>query len=431
MKQQSELDIIYHVNDKPSMKKSIPLAFQHILAMFAANATLPLLMGSLLNLTPQQTTILIQSALLMSGVTTLIQIGRFKGIGSGLPIVMGTSNAFISTSLAIANDFGIGAVLGATFIGGLIEFLIGRHLNRLKRFFPPLIGGVVILTIGITLMPVGIRQAAGNIDTGSPKNFLVAGIVLVSIIVFHQSKNKLLKSSAILLGIVLGYLVAFFLGMVDFNEVANSDWLSFPNPLQYRWSFEPVAIFSMLFMYLATTIETMGDISALTRGAEGREPTDKEMSGAIMADGLSSSIAAIFNAFPNTSYTQNVGVVNLTGVFSKHVVKVGAFLLILMALIPKISTIISIMPEPVLGGAAIAMFSMVAVSGISLLQSINLNSRNMLIIAISLGVGVGFNMVPEATAQLPFNLQMVLTSGVIPAALIAIVLNLLLSDQKS
>ncbi|GEM03910.1 uracil permease [Halolactibacillus miurensis] len=431
MSNESDLDIIYGINDQPTLKKAVPLAFQHILAMFAANATLPLLISSILNLSAAQTTLLIQSALLMSGVTTLIQISRNRGIGSRLPLVMGTSNAFISTSLAIATDFGIGAVFGAAFIGGLVEFFIGKYLDKLQRFFPPLVNAIVVLTIGITLIPVGITQAAGSINTGSLRNLFVALVVLISIIIFHQSSHVFLKSSSILLGIVVGYVMSYFLGMVDFSAITQTSWLSFPKPYQFQWKFEPVAIFSMIFMYLATSIETLGDVSALTRGAEGREPTNEEMSGAIMADGLSSSLASLFNSFPNTSYTQNVGVVSLTGVFSRYIVKLGAFILLILSFVPKFSAIISVMPEPVLGGAAIAMFSMVAVSGISLMQTIKLNSRNMLIIAISLGLGVGLNLVPEATQQLPLNMQIVLTSGVVPAAVTSIILNVILpeSDQ--
>lgn len=430
MRNKSDLDIIYGINDRPKLKKSIPLAFQHILAMFAANATLPLLISSLMNLSSDQTTLLIQSALLMSGVTTLIQINRNKGIGSGLPLVMGTSNAFISTSLAIATDFGIGAVFGAAFIGGIFEFFIGKNLNKLQRLFPPIVGAIVVLTIGITLIPVGVRQAAGSLNTGSLENLFVALIVLISIVIFHQSSNVFLKSSSILLGIIVGYVAAFFLGMVDFSSVKETNLFSVPRPYQFPWRFEPVAIFSMIFMYLATSIETLGDVSALTRGAEGREPTNEEMSGAIMADGLSSSMAALFNSFPNTSYTQNVGVVSLTGVFSRHIVKIGAFILLLLAFVPRFSAVISIMPEPVLGGATIAMFSMVAVSGISLMQTIKLNSRNMLIIAISMGLGVGMNIVPEVTQQLPINMQIALTSGVVPAAVTAIFLNIVLPESN-
>ncbi|WP_218144073.1 uracil-xanthine permease family protein [Amphibacillus marinus] len=429
MSKQPENDILYGINDKPALTKSIPLAIQHILAMFAANATLPLLMAALLDFSIEETALLIQCALLVAGITTILQVSRVRKIGSGLPIVMGTSNAFISTSLAIATDFGIGAVLGASFVGGLVEFFIGHHLRFFRKIFTPLIGGIVVLTIGITLIPVGVKQAAGSINTGSPTNLLIAALVLISIICFHQSKHTFLKSSSILLGLILGYVVSLLVGVMEFTEITKSSWFSIPLPYQYQWSFEPAAIFTMIFMYLASTIETIGDVAALTKGAEGREPTEEEVAGAVKADGLSSCFASIFNAFPNTSYSQNVGVVSLTGVFSKHIVKIGGIILIILALVPKVSTAISVMPEPVLGGAAIAMFAMVAVSGIKLIQDINLNSRNMLIITISLGVGVGLNLVPEATQQLPFNLQVVLTSGVGPAAIISIFLNLLLPEE--
>lgn len=425
--QTSELDIIYGINDRPELSKAIPLAFQHVLAMFAANITVPLLVSGLLGLSSSETTFLIQCALLMAGITTFIQLAKYKGIGSGLPIVMGTSNAFIATVLLIAGDYGIPGVLGASLIGALFEILIGKNLKKLKRIFPPLVSGIVVLTIGITLIPVGIEQAAGGGENiGDLTSLLIATIVLVTIIIFNQSKNKFLKSSSILIGIILGYIVAAFFNLVEFAPVLEASWFSFPKPFQYNLSFEPIAIVTMLFMYLATTIETMGDVSAITNGAEGRDPTDEELSGGVVADGISSALAAFYNSFPNTSFTQNVGVVNLTGVFSKYVVKIGAIILIILALLPKFSSIIAIMPESVLGGAALAMFSMVAVSGLSLLKKVKFDSRNMLIIAISVGLGVGLNIMPEATQLLPDGVRFALTSGVVPAALVAIIMNLLL-----
>lgn len=427
----TEIDIIYGIEDKPGLLKGIPLAFQHILAMFAANITAPLLLSSLLELPPSETTFLIQCALFMAGIATFIQIFKYKGIGSGLPIVMGTSNAFIPTILAIAKDFGIGGVLGASFIGGLFEVFLGKNLIRLKKIFTPLVSGIVVLTIGITLIPVGIRQAAGGkTDTGNLTSLFVSTIVLVTIILFNQSKNKFLKSSSILIGLVVGYAISFFLGIIDISPVLESGWVLFPKPFQYKWSFEPGAIAAMLFMYIATAIETIGDISAVTISAEGREATDEELSGGVIADGLGSSISALFNGFPNTSYTQNIGVISLTGVFSRYVVKIGGIILIILSILPKFGALIAIMPEPVLGGASIAMFSMIAVSGLSLLKDVKLDSRNMFIIAISLGLGIGLNLVPEATQQLPRDLQFFLTSGVVPAALVAITLNLLIPENK-
>lgn len=426
----SDIDIVYGINDKPELSKAIPLAFQHILAMFAANITVPLLLSGLLDLPSSETTFLIQCALLMAGVTTFIQIAKYKGIGSGLPIVMGTSNAFISTVLAIAGTFGIGGVLGASFVGGLFEVFLGKNLLRLKKVFTPLVSGIVVLTIGITLMPVGIKQAAGgSTDMGNLKSLAISTSVLIVIILFNQSRSKFLKSSSILMGLVFGYVISYFAGIIDVTPVMESTWFSLPKPFAYKWTFEPAAIVAMVFMYIATSIETIGDISALTMGAEGREPTDEEMSGGVIADGLGSSLAALFNGMPNTSYTQNIGVVTLTGVFSKYVVKIGAVILIILSVLPKFGSLISIMPEPVLGGAAIAMFSMVAVSGLTLLKNIKFNSRNSLIIAISVGVGVGLNLVPEATQYLPRDIQLFLTSGVVPSALIAIVLNLFMKEE--
>lgn len=427
----TDIDIIYGVEDRPGLSKAIPLAFQHILAMFAGNITVPLLVSGLLGLSASETTFLIQCALFMAGIATFMQIAKYKGIGSGLPIVMGTSNAFISTVLAIAKDFGIEGVLGASFIGGLFEILLGKNHSKLKKIFTPLVSGIVVLTIGITLIPVGIKQAAGGgSNMGDLKSLLIATIVLITIIILNQNKNKFLRSSSILLGIIVGYIVSFFFNMLDATPVLEASWFSLPKPFVYKWTFHPTAIIAMLFMYVATAIETIGDISAITIGAEGREATDKEMSGGVIADGLGSSVAAIFNAFPSTSYTQNIGVISLTGVFSRHVVKIGAIILIILSLFPKFGSLIAIIPEPVLGGAAIAMFSIIAVSGLSLLRKIKLNSRNTLIIAVAVGLGVGLSIVPEATQNLPRELQLFLTSGVGPSAMVSIILDLLLPDEE-
>lgn len=344
---------------------------------------------------------------------------------------MGTSNAFIATVLAIGKEYGIAVVLGASLVGGLFEMFLGYNLSKLKKIFNPLVSGIVILTIGITLIPVGMRQAAGGgSNIGDPQSLLLSSIVLVTIIIFNQYGNKYLKSSSILIGLMVGYIISYFFGLLDLQAVYDASWFSFPKPLTFKLSFEPSAIIAMIFMYIATAIETIGDISALTIGSEGREARVEEIKGGVMADGLASAIGSFFNAFPNTSYTQNVGEVNLTGVFSRYVVKIGAFILLIFSLLPKLGAIISIMPVPVLGGASIAMFSMVVVSGLSLLKKIDYNRKNMLIIAISLGIGVGLNIVPEAVSALPNDFQLFLTSGVVPASIIAIVLSYVLPEEN-
>lgn len=423
----TDMDIIYGIDDKPELTKAIPLAFQHILAMFAGNITIPLLLASLINLSPSETTFLIQCALFVAGATTFMQIVKFRGVGSGLPIVMGTSNAFVSTVLAIGKDFGIEGVLGASFIGGIFEMILGKNLNKLRRIFTPLVSGIVVLTIGITLIPVGIEQA---VDGGNLKSILISSIVLLAIIIFNQSKNTFLRSSSILLGIIVGYILSYMLGILDLSPIFESKWFSIPKPFVYKWTFNPTAIIAMLFMYLATAIETIGDISAITIGAEGREATEEEMSGGVIADGLGSAFASLFNAFPNTSYTQNIGVINLTGVFSRSIVKIGAVILIGLSIFPKFASLIAVIPEPVLGGASIAMFSIIVVSGLSLLREVKLDNRNSLIIAIAVGLGVGLNIVTEAVQYMPRSLQLFLTSGVGPSAIIAIIMDQALPNRE-
>ena len=429
---QKQMDIIYGIEDVPEFRKALPLAFQHILAMFAANITVPLMVSSLLGMSSKETTFLIQCALFMAGIGTLIQIRKNRRIGSGLPIVMGTSNAFLSTVLSIASSFGIGAVFASSFIGGLFEIILGRNLKRLRKIFTPIVSGVVVITLGITLIPVGIRQAAGGANNpGDPKALIVSAVVLMTIILANKTKNKFMKSASILIGITVGFILSGFMGMVEISTVFESSWFQVPMPFQYKWDFQPAAIIGMLFMYVATTIETLGDISALTVGSENREPTEKEQTGGVIADGVSSALAAVMNGFPNTSYTQNIGVVNLTGVFSRHVVKIGAFILLILAFFPKFASLLSIMPTPVLGGASIAMFSMVAVSGLSLLSKIPMTSRNSLIVALSLGLGIGLSLVPEAVSAFHQDIQLILTSGVVPSAVMAIALEFWLPKEEA
>ena len=425
------VEILYNVEDVPEGYKKYAYALQHILAMFAANVTLPILVVGALGLSAQEGTLLIQSAMLMAGIATLIQVHGFKKIGSRLPIVMGTSNAFISTVMAIVTQFGIGAALGASFIGGLFETFLGNYLDKVRNIFTPLVTGVVVMTIGITLIPVGIRQAAGSrtlIGYGAPINWFLSLLVILTIVLCYRSKSKFFKSASILMGIFVGYIVAIMLNQIDFSILDQSAWISLVTPFAFKWEFHLTAIVAMLFMYVATTVETVGDVSALTIVSRNREATPEENKGAVLADGIASSIAAIFNGFPNTSYTQNIGVVNLTGVFSNIVVKIGALILIGMSLFPKLAALILIVPEPVLGGATLVTFSMVFVSGISLVMRAPFTSRNMLIIALSLGLGVGLNLIPESLAFVPLSFRLMLTSGVVPSAVVAILLSYFLPE---
>ena len=431
--EKKKADIIYNIHDKPPAGPAVVYALQHILAMFSGNVTVPLLVVGIAGLSSGEGTLLIQCALLMAGVVTLLQVAGAGPVGSRLPVVMGTSNGFLSTVSLITTQYGIGACLGASFIGGLFECVLGSFLNKLKKVFTPLVSGIVVMTIGLTLIPTGIKAAAGGSTQeglGAPVNLFLSGIVILTIIICSCVNNKMLKSASILAGIVVGYVTAALMGKVDFTSVLEASWIGLPGMLHWKWEFRPAAIVIMLFMYLATTIETVGDISALTIVAEERQPTLAESRGAVLADGLGSALAAVFNAFPNTSYTQNIGVVNLTGVFSNFVVTIGAGILVVLSLFPKVAAVILCVPQPVLGGATLITFVMVFISGIELIRSTDITSRDMLIMAISLGIGVGFNLVPDAMAQLPGTVSICMTSGIIPASILAVFLDRILPGRK-
>ncbi|WP_207640831.1 uracil-xanthine permease family protein [Desulfitibacter alkalitolerans] len=424
---------VYDVDDKPPLKEAVPLGLQHVLAMFAGNVTVPIIIAGVLGLTVGERAFLIQCAMLVAGITTLIQANRIGPVGANLPIVMGTSFGFVPTSIAIGGQFGLSGILGAAFIGGLFQSVLGFFLKTLRKYFVPVVTGTVLLTIGLSLMPTGVNYFAGGVgaeDFGSFSNLFLGFLVLVVVIFCNQFFKGFISMAAILIGIVVGYIVAIPMGKVNFAPVAEAAWFSIPTPLQYGMTFHWAAIAAMLIMFIVTTVETVGDISGITAGGAGREATDKELSGGIIADGLSSSFAAIFNALPNTSYSQNVGIVSFTGVMSRYVVTIGALFLIAAALFPKLGALIAVMPQSVLGGAAIIMFAMIATSGIVLITKTPLNRRNLLIVAVALGLGLGLGSVPNALQYFPESIKLIFAgSGIVIAALVSLFLNIILPED--
>lgn len=424
----------YDIDDKPPLREAIPLGLQHVLAMFAGNVTVPIIIAGVLGLTIGERAFLIQCAMLVAGLTTLVQANRIGPVGANLPIVMGTSFGFVPTSIAIAGTYGLSGILGAAFIGGFFEAILGFFLKTLRKYFVPVVTGTVLLTIGLSLMPTGINYFAGGVgaeDFGSFTNLSLGFLVLAVVIFCNQFLKGFASMSAILIGIVVGYLVAIPMGKVNFAAVGDAAWFSIPTPFVYGMTFHWPAIAAMLIMYIVTTVETVGDISGITTGGAGREATDKELSGGIVADGLASSFAALYNALPNTSYSQNVGIIAFTGVMSRWVVTVGAFFLIAAALFPKLGALVAVMPQSVLGGAAIIMFAMIATSGIVLISKAVLNRRNLLIVAVSLGLGLGLGSVPNALQYFPESIKLIFAgSGIVVAALVALFLNIILPEDK-
>nr|WP_253945544.1 solute carrier family 23 protein [Nocardioides sp. zg-DK7169] len=325
----------------------------------------------------------------------------------------------------MAQECGLGAVFGGALFAGGVQFLFGMFFTRIRHLFPPLVAGVVVLVIGIGLIPTGIllfAGGAGSEDLGSLRNLGVATAVLVSILLIYRFGRGFMAAAAVLLGLVFGYLLTASLGMLDWDRVADAPWLAAPQPLHFGLEFPSAALIAMGAMAVATSIETVGDISALTKAGDQREPTTREMKGGLMGDGVGTSLAALFSALPNTSFSQNVGLVAFTGVMSRFVVTIGALFLVVAGFVPKLAMVIAIIPAPVIGGAGVMMFGMVLAAGITLLTTRPLTQNDLIIIAVSVVVGQGFAWRPEIAEQLPENVAALMTSGIVPAALIAIVL---------
>lgn len=425
---------IYELEGRVPLGQAVPLGIQHVLAMFLGNVSPLIIVCGILNIPIETKSILIQNSMFVAGVATMIQLYPIFKVGSGLPVVMGTSSGFIGTEKAIGAAYGYSAIMGASLIGAVLEIILGFFIKPLRKLFPPVVTSLVVISIGLSLLPVGVKYFAGGAgaaDFGSPKHLLVGTIVILVIIVLQNFAKGFVKSSAILIGIIVGYIVSVCMGMVDFTSVKEASWISLPKPFVMGFEFRLDAIISMAIMYVATTVETIGDISAIAVGGLGREATDKELAGGVMADGVSSFIAALFGLAPNTSFSQNVGLVAVTKVVNKFVIMTGALFLILAGFFPKLSALLSVMPQSVLGGAAVIMFAMIFVSGLQSLFNEGIDGRNGLIVALAIGIGVGVGNVPEALDQLPsFISQIFAQNGIIMTFVIASILNLVLPKDK-
>ena len=417
------------------LRQAIPLGIQHVLAMFLGNISPLLIVAGMLEMDVSLKTILVQNAMFIAGIVTLVQLYPIWKIGCRLPVVMGTSSGFLGTCKAIGANYGYGYILGASLIGGVLEMVLGFFIKPLKKLFPPVVTSLVIMSIGLSLLPVGVNYFAGgqgSADYGSWKHLLVGTIVVLVILVFKQYFTGFLSVSAILIGICVGYVVAILLGMVDFTAVAEAKWFSLPHFMPVKPQFNWQATVAMGIMFVATAVETVGDISGITNGGLDREPTNDELSGGVLADGLGSLVAALFGVLPNTSFSQNVGLVAVTKVVNRFCIMTGAVFLILCGLVPKLSAIFSVMPQSVLGGAAVIMFAMILVSGMQSLQREKLDGRNGMIVAMALGLGVGIGMVPQALDQMPAWVgQIFAQNGIIMTFVIATVMNLILPQDKN
>ena len=412
------------------------LGIQHVLAMFASNVTPSIIIAGAAGFAfgGEDMVYLVQMAMLFAGVATLFQTIGFGPIGARLPVMQGTSFAFVPIMIGIVKTSGMAALFGAVIVAGLFHTFLGSVIGRIRHWFPPLVTGIVITAIGLALLPVGIKYASGGaaaFQMNAPEwgDFSRWGLALVVIFValgFKFFTRGTMSSAAILIGLIAGYGVGYLTGTVNFGGVAKAAWFAVPQPFKYGVEFRAFAIIGMCLMSLVSAIETVGDISGIAKGGANREATDKELSGGTYADGFGSFISGLFGGLPNTSFSQNVGLISMTGVMSRSVVTLGALFLIACGLIPKVGAVVAAMPISVLGGGVIVMFGMVVSAGINMLSDVHWNRRNMIILAMSLSVGLGIQAVPKSMQHLPDSFEMLMVSGLLPAAAISVILNLLI-----
>ena len=428
----------------PGFAAAIPLSIQHILAMFISNVTPAIIVAGAAGFgfgSPDVSALLymIQMSMLFAGLATLLQTIGMGPVGSRLPIVQGTSFAFLPIMIPLVAGQGVEAMAvlttGALF-GGLFHAGLSVFVKQLRCAFPPLVTGLVVAMIALSLLQVGIQYAAGGVqlrgsdDYGSWQSWLLASIVIVATFGFKFFTKGMWSSASVLLGLLVGYGVAFAMGRVDLQDVSAAGWVSVPFPFHFGFSFSVSAVIGFCLMGIVSAIETVGDVSAIAEGGAGREAKDEELSGATLADGVGTSLAAVFGGLPNTSFSQNVGLIAMTGIMSRHIVSLGAVFLIICGLLPKVGAFIITIPIEVLGGGVIIMFGMVASAAISILSNVQWSQRNMLIFALSLSLGFGLQLEPQALQHVPEDVRMFLTSGLLPATFLAVLLNLVLPELE-
>lgn len=431
-----------------SLKESIPLAFQHVIAMIAGCITPAILVGNAAGLAPEDLIVLIQMSLVGSALTTLLMLYPIKKIGAKLPIIFGVSFAYVPSMIAIANQFNhldpkdiIAIILGAQIIGAIVSILFGMGLKYILPLFPPLVSGTVVLVIGLSLYPVAMNYIGGGGDVtvagwGSWQNFLVGGITLVIGIIASNFGKGMVKLSSVLFSIICGYIIAFFFGMVNLEPVKEATWFTLIKPMHFGIKFDISAIISITIIFIVTAIEAIGDMTSTTVGGMDRVPTDDELKGGIIGYGIANIFGAFLNCMPTATFSQNVGIVSTNKVVNRSVFLHSSIIILVAGLFPKLSSILTTIPYPVLGGATLSVFAAITMNGIRMITSQPLSARNTSIVGISVAIGVGFTSVANAAANagvvfMPQELSVAIgSSPVVLAAICAILMNKLIPEKE-
>ncbi|MEG3040443.1 MAG: nucleobase:cation symporter-2 family protein [Clostridium sp.] len=428
----NDIKLTYGVDDNPSLIKKILFGLQHIFAAFGGIVVVPLVISSALNFDAKMTTAVISATILASGIATVIQARGVGPAGSRVACIMGTDFTFVSPAISVGSVLGIPGIIGATILGAIFEIILSYFIKPLMKLFPPIVTGTVVCLIGLTLLPVSIDWAAGGVgaaDYGSIRNISIAMFVLVFTLFLNRYGKGMVSSASILIGMVAGYVICIPMGLVDFSAIKEASWFSMPKIFEYGVTFDLKALIAFIPAYFVTTIETVGCLKAIGETSQ-VEMDEKRVGAGVLADGIGSIVGAAVGSFPNTTFSQNVGLIPLTKVASKHVAIMAGIIMISLGFLPKLAGLISGIPQPVLGGVGVVMFGTVAAAGIKTLSRVRLTERNLLIIATSIALGLGVTFRPDVISQLPEGIKMIFASGISTGTITALVLNLVLREDN-
>lgn len=429
---ESKQDIsnIYKLDGRVPVAKAIPFGLQHILAMFVANIAPIIIVANACGLSDKQRAMLIQSAMIIAGIGTLIQLFPIWKVGSGLPVVMGISFTFVSIMCFVGATYGYNAIVGAVLVGGIIEGLLGLFAKYWTKIVAPIVSASVVTAIGFSLLSVGAASFGGGSgsDTfGSLENWILGSVTLVSCILFNIFAKSYFKQLSVLFGLVVGYILAVILGVVDFSALSGTSIIAFPQLMPFKPEFNISAIVSVVMIFLVSATETIGDTSALASSGLGREVTEKEVSGSLACDGFISALSSVFGCLPITSFSQNIGLVAMTKVVNRFAIATGAIIMVLAGVFPIFGALLATLPDAVLGGCTIMMFGTIIISGLQMLGKCGFTQRNITIAALSLSMGIGFTQVPEIFAIFPKIVVNVFAENCVAVVfVVAIILNLVL-----
>ena len=427
-------DPIYELDGKIPVGKAVPFGLQHILAMFVANIAPILIVAGVIKMPVEQSAALVQSAMIVAGIGTLIQLYPVWRIGSGLPIVMGISFTFVSIACVIGSKYGYGGIMGAVLVGGILEGLLGLGAKYWRRFIPPIVAATVVTSIGFSLLAVGANSFGGgfgNPNFGDAKYIIVGTVTLFSCIGFNVFAKSFYKQLSVLFGLVVGYITAYFFGLVNLSKMTEVGFVAIPKIMPFTMEFHSDAIFAFFLIFLVSATETIGDTSAMTAIGLRRNVTEKEVSGSIACDGFISSLSSVFGCMPITSFSQNVGLIAMTKVVNRFAIMTGAVIMILSGLFPALGVLLASLPESVLGGCTLMMFGSIVVSGVQMIAGCGYSTRNITIASLALSIGIGFTQTPAIFKIFPDLVKNVFAENCVAVVfIVAMVLNLVLPVDK-